>query len=89
MEVEFHAIVYNIPKDIHLLKHKKMNILERIASWGMQSHICQICSRKEIWSVSGWLQINDPIYKDDLDCSVVCIECANFNPEIFGLNEGK
>jgi hypothetical protein len=66
------------------LKHKKRNIWEVLVSWVVQSHVCQICKRKEIWSVSGWLQINDPIYKDKDDCSVVCFECAKQNEEIFG-----
>ncbi len=67
-----------------MLKHKKMNILEWFISLLMQSHVCQICRRKEIWSVSGWLQIDDPIYKDKDDCSVICNECWHQNEDIFG-----
>jgi len=68
------------------LKHKPMNLLEWIVSKLMSSHVCQICGRKEIWSVSGWLQINDPVYKDEDNCSVICFECADLNKEVFGIN---
>lgn len=67
------------------LKHKQRNIFEVIVSWIMSSHVCQICRRKEIWSVSGWLQINDPKYKDSDGCSCVCVECARMNPDVFGV----
>ena len=66
------------------LKHKRRNIFEVLVSLIMDSHICQICKRKEIWSVSGWLQIDDLIYKDKDGCSSVCYECARQNKEIFG-----
>lgn len=66
------------------LKHKQRNAFEVIISWIMSSHVCQICKRKEIWSVSGWLQIDDPLYKDSNGCSVVCMECARMNPDVFG-----
>lgn len=76
-------VKYNIgnPKK---LKHKKRNIFEVLVSMIMSSHVCQICRRKEIWSVSGWLQIDDPVYKDKNNCSVVCLECVRANPHIFG-----
>ena len=66
------------------LKHKRRNFWEVLASCLVQSHVCQICRRKEIWSVSGWLQISDPVYKDKDGCSVVCMECAKQNEDVFG-----
>jgi hypothetical protein len=66
------------------LKHKRRNLFEIAISFIKSSHVCQICKRKEIWSVSGWLQINDPVYKDSNGCSVVCYECARMNQNIFG-----
>jgi len=77
------SVTYNIG-DPRKLKHKRCNILEIIVSAIMSSHVCQICRRKEIWSVSGWLQIDDPVYKDKTGCSVVCNECAALNPKVFG-----
>lgn len=68
------------------LKHKRRNIFEVLASFVMNSHVCQICKRKEIWSVSSWLQIDDLVYKDKRDCSVICNECEKQNPEVFGVN---
>ena len=65
------------------LTHKRRNIFEVLISLIMNSHVCQICRRKEIWSVSGWLQINDPVYKDEDGCSCVCLECVEQNKEIF------
>lgn len=71
--------------NLRKLKHKRRNIFEWFAGLIMQSHICQICRRKEIWSVSGWLQIDDPIFKDKDNHSVICMECAEANKEIFGI----
>jgi hypothetical protein len=71
-------------KNLKKLKHKRMNIFEFLASKIVNSHVCQICGRKEIWSVSGWEQIDHPKFKDKNGCSVVCIECAKQNKEIFG-----
>ena len=78
-------VQYNIPNPPSKLKHKKMNILEWFISKIMSSHVCQVCGRKELWSVSGWLQINHPKYRDKDGCSVVCFECEKMNPEIFRL----
>jgi len=74
---------YNLPDPPSKLKHKKMNLLEWVLSMIVQSHVCQICGRKEIYSVSGWLQIDHPVYKDKDGCSCVCLECAHQNPEVF------
>ena len=76
------TVQYNIGNP-RKLKHKRRNILEIIASLIMQSHVCQVCRRKELWSVSGWTQIDDKIYKDKDDCSVVCDKCVKSNPEVF------
>jgi len=78
-----HNVTYNIGNP-RKLKHKRMNILEWLTSCIMSSHVCQICGRKEIWSVSGWLQIDNPTYKDKDDCSNVCLECVRQNEDIFG-----
>ncbi len=66
------------------LPHQRRSVLEWLCSLVMQSHVCQICRRKELWSVSGWLQVDDPAYQDADGCSVVCLECARRNPAIFG-----
>lgn len=66
------------------LIHKRRNLFEILVSFLIDSHVCQICRRKETWSVSGWLQIDDPVYKDHHDCSVVCFECARMNKSVFG-----
>lgn len=76
---------YNLPCPPSRLYHTPMNFWERVASLLMNSHVCQICGRKEIWSVSGWLQIDDPVHRDKNGCSVVCIECARANPDVFCL----
>lgn len=74
---------YNIPHPPQKLKHKRRNMLEVLASSIMSSHVCQICRRKEIWSVSGWLQIDHPRYKEKNGGSTVCNECVKLNPEVF------
>ena len=78
------SVQYNLPDPPQQLTHKPMGLLERLVSLVMSSHICQICRRKEIWSVSGWLQIDHSVYKDQHNCSVVCLECARANPDVFG-----
>ena len=75
-------VTYNIGNP-RKLKHKRRNILEVLVSLIMSSHVCQICRRKEIWSVSGWLQIDDPVYKDKHGCSNVCLECVEQNKDVF------
>ena len=81
--IKIKHVTYNIGNP-RKLKHKRRNIWEIFASSIMSSHVCQICRRKEGF-VSGWLQINDPVYKDKDGCSVVCIECAKLNKEIFNI----
>lgn len=66
------------------LPHRRQSVLERLCSLVVRSPVCQICRRKKLWSVSGWVQVDDPVYKDDNGCSVVCLECARHNPAIFG-----
>jgi len=73
---------YSIPVDPKKLIHKKMNILEWIVSKIMQSHVCLICGRKEIWSVKSWLSVDE-------EGNVVCNNCTDLNPEIFYLIKGK
>ncbi len=70
-------------ENLRKLKHKRRSVFEFLASLIMSSHVCQICRRKEIWSVSSWLQIDDPIYKDKDGCSVICNNCKEANKEIF------
>jgi len=83
MWISIESVKYNIGNP-RKLKHKRRNIFEFLISLIMSSHVCQICKRKEIWSVSGWLQIDDPVYKDSAGCSNVCLECARANPDVFG-----
>lgn len=78
------GINYKLPDPPTKLKHRKQNILERLASFIMQSHVCQVCRRKEIWSVDGWLQIDDLNHHDSDGCSVVCSMCVLMNPKVFG-----
>jgi hypothetical protein len=75
-------VSYKLPNPPTKLKHRRRNLLECFWSLFMNSHICQICHRKEE-SVDGWFQIDDPIHKDKNGCSVVCLECKELNPEIF------
>lgn len=77
------SVQYGLPDPPSKLPHKRMNLFEWLMSLLVQSHVCQICGRKEIWSVSGWLQIDHPRYKDSNGCSSVCLECARRNPEVF------
>ena len=81
--ITINNIRYKLPNPPSKLRHKRRNVFEIIIGWIMSSHVCQICKRKEIWSVSGWLQIDHPIYKDSDGCSNVCFECKKLNPEIF------
>ena len=76
------AVKYNTG-NLRKLKHKRRGVFGFLLSLIMSSHVCQICRRKEIWSVSGWLQIDDPVYRDKSGCSVVCNECVEQNREVF------
>lgn len=82
--INIEMVTYKLPNPPQKLKHKRRNIFEILVSLIMFSHVCQICRRKEIWSVSGWLQIDHPKYQDKHGCSNVCMECARLNPEVFG-----
>ena len=83
MNISIHMMRYLLPNPPSQLKHKRRNPIEILVSWLMDSHVCQICGRKEIWSVSGWVQINDPRHQDKHECSVVCQECWKTNEEYF------
>ena len=72
-----------LPKNPRKLKFKRRNPLEWLASLIMQSHVCQICKRKEIWSVESWLQVDCPFWVDKYGCSSICSICVNLNKEIF------
>jgi len=82
-------VSYPLGPNPRKLRHKRRNPFEIIVSWLMSSHVCQICRRKEIWSVSGWHQIDDPVHKDKNGCSVICFECCERNPELFSKKKLK
>jgi hypothetical protein len=86
--LQIRPVQYDIPSPPSQLKHRRRNLLEIIMTWLVMtigsSHICQICRRVDLSNrVSGWLQIDHPIYKDKNGCSCVCFECEKANPEIF------
>lgn len=91
MSIIMEDIKYNLPENLHKLKYKRMNPLEWVVSLLMDSHVCQICGRKEWGRVSGWLlfESDNPKHKDKYGCSAVCCECENANPEIFSLPQIK
>ena len=82
MSINIEPINYQLPDPPSILKHKKRNFFEWLVSLLMSSHVCQICKRKEIWSISGWFQIDDPKHKDRNGCSVVCVECRKANSQV-------
>lgn len=84
MGFSIEAVTYNLGSNPSKLKHRRRNIWECFISLIEDSHICQICGRKED-SVHGWLQIDDPVYKDKDGCSVICVECEKMNPEVFNI----
>lgn len=73
-----------VPRNLRDLPHKRRNLFEVIISWLMSSHVCQICKRKEIWSVNSWFQIDHLVCKDKYGCSVICNNCRDRNADIFG-----
>jgi hypothetical protein len=84
MSLRISEPIYNLPDPPSKLKHRRRNPLEIILGWFCNSHVCQVCKRKEPFITSGgWLQIDHPKYHNRDDCSVVCMECVNLNPKIF------
>ena len=84
-EFKITPVNYKLGKYPHKLKHRRVGFFEKLLSIGANCHRCQICSRIEgNIKPPGWLQIDDPEHKDKDGCSVVCYECWELNPEIFG-----
>lgn len=82
MSLTIAAAQYDLPNPPSKLKHKRMNLFQWLLCPIMRSHVCQICGRKEAF-VSGWRQIDHPVYKDHREGSCVCFECEAANPEVF------
>lgn len=76
LETVIYAEQYDLPDDPSSLPHKRMNLFEWLASSIVQSHVCLVCKRKEIWSVRAWLQISDRGV-------VVCNTCVEMNAKVF------
>lgn len=89
-------INYRLGKYPHKLKHRKLSFFEQLFNIQSGAH-CQICGRGEAqnrgnpsrrFPIRGWLQIDDPENKTKSGSSVVCYECWELNPEIFGKFSG-
>ena len=87
MVLEIRSLQYNIPHPPRKLKHKKLNIFEYFIYWIVRvtgtGHYCQICGDVD---PNGWLQIDHQVYKDSQGCSVVCMDCAEKNPDVFSMD---
>ena len=83
MRTTISSVDYKLPKDLTTLNYKRRNLFEWFVSLFMSSHVCQICKRKDIWSVDSWLQIDDNNHRGKDGCSVVCNKCEEANPSLF------